>query len=991
MTAIHTEEAFEQAIEAHLLANGYLRGDKHDFDLDLALDSVQLLAFIEHSQPSQWANLATIHGPAVRDKFLARLVKELDARGSLDVLRHGIIDYGVAFALAYFKPAHSMAPELAALYARNRLSVTRQLRYSPKHANELDLVLFINGLPIATVELKNQLTGQTVQDAIAQYRSDRDPRDTLLSFKRRALVHFAVDPDEAYMTTRLAGPGTVFLPFNRGHGTAAGNPDNPGGYRTAYLWEGVWQRDSLLDIVARFVHLEASERIEAGKRIRSERILFPRYHQLDAVRKVEAHVRGHGAGHSYLIQHSAGSGKSNSIAWLAHRLASLHSASDALIFSSVIVVTDRRVLDKQLQDTIYQFEHAQGVVEKIDDDSGQLARALETGKRIIITTLQKFPYVLEKATAIAGRRFAVIVDKAHSSQTGEAAKQLRQVLAGYSAEPGVAGDDQADPEGDDEEDRIADSIKARGRQPHISYVAFTATPKFKTLAIFGTPGPDGKPQPFHLYSMRQAIEEGFILDVLKNYLTYKTYFRLERAGQADPEVDPGKAGKAIARFVSLHPHNIAQKTEVIVEHFRQHSRRKIGGRAKAMVVTRSRLHAVRYKRAVDAYLKEKGYDDLKALVAFSGTVLDGPADYTEAAMNGFAESQVPDKFRSDDYQVLIVAEKYQTGFDEPLLHTMYVDKRLDGVKAVQTLSRLNRICPGKEDTFVLDFVNDADGIREAFKPYYQATAIDEPSDPNLLYDLKGKLDGSQVYWWAEVQAFCATFFGPPTRQGGAALAALHRTLDPAVVRYRALEAPEREEFKARLESFLRLYAFLSQVIAFQDPDLERLYAYGRFLALKLPHRDGADVDLGLDVRLEYYRLSKTGEQTIALAGEAAALTGPTEVGTGEPDPDLVALSTIIRTLNERFGTEFTAADGLVFDQIEAVLVANPNLAQQARVNTMGNYKFGFDTAFIDAILDRRTQNDSIFTRILDDPQFAETVKAVLLARVYDRQQAIGAP
>jgi len=834
MAAIHTETAFEEAITAHLTAHGYGQGAKQGFDLDLALDSAQTLAFIKDSQPEQWARLSVTHGLAVERLFLARLVKELDARGTLDVLRHGITDYGVPFKLAYFKPAHGMAPELAALYGKNRLTVTRQLRYSPKHANELDLALFVNGLPVATVELKNQFSGQTVQHAMVQYRRDRDPKDTLLSFKRRALVHFAADPDEVYMTTRLAGADTVFLPFNRGSGTGAGNPDNPNGYRTAYLWEEVWERGSWLDIVGRFIHLEVTERIEEGKRIRSERIVFPRYHQLDAVRKIEVHARAYGAGHSYLIQHSAGSGKSNSIGWLAHRLANLHDANDQTVFSSVIVITDRRVLDRQLQDTIYQFEHAQGVVERIRENSAQLAAALETGKRIIITTLQKFPFVLEKTTEIGGRRFAVIVDEAHSSQTGEAAKQLKEVLTGYITRPGEAAreaGEQADPEAEDGEDEINRSIAARGKQKHLSYVAFTATPKFKTLEIFGAPGPDGKPRPFHLYSMRQAIEEGFILDVLRNYVTYKTYFKLERAGDRDPEVDPGKAGRAISRFVSLHPHNVAQKTEIIIEHFRQHTRQKIGGRAKAMVVTRSRLHAVRYKLAFDRYVKEQGYADIRALVAFSGTVIDEPLEFTEAEMNGFGESQLPDKFKTDDYQVLIVAEKYQTGYDEPLLHTMYVDKRLDGVKAVQTLSRLNRICPGKEDTFVLDFVNDAEGIQAAFKPYYEATEIAEPTDPNLLYDLKSRLDGSQIYWETDVRAFCKAFFLPPARKGAGGPAPLHRAVDPAVTRYKDLGVLDQEEFKKRLESFIRLYAFLSQVISFQDLDLERLYAFGRFLLL----------------------------------------------------------------------------------------------------------------------------------------------------------------
>lgn len=990
MVAVHTEEAFEAAIETHLLANGYLRGDKRDFDMVLALDPVQVLAFIRDSQPREWGKLVAVHGPDVEIKVLTRLAKELDGRGMLDVLRHGITDYGVSLKLAYFKPAHTMAPELGELYGRNRLSVARQVRYSAKHANELDLVLFINGLPVATAELKNPLTGQTAQDAIAQYRRDRDPKDLLLSFKCRALVHFAVDPDEVYMTTRLTGEDTAFLPFNLGRGTGAGNPDNPSGYRTAYLWERVWARESWLDIIGRFVHLEASERVEAGKRIRSERILFPRYHQLDAVRKVEAHARAFGPGHNYLIQHSAGSGKSNTIAWLAHRLASLHDAGDRVVFDSVIVVTDRRVLDKQLQDTIYQFEHKHGVVEKIDKHSEQLATALQGGVRIIITTIQKFPYVIEKTGELKGRRFAVVIDEAHSSQTGEAAESLRKALLPKGDATAAKGQAPYDAGPDELLELVAASLQARGRQPHLSYFAFTATPKYKTLTLFGSPASDGKPQPFHLYSMRQAIEERFILDVLKHYITYKTYYRLERGGQGDPELDPAEASKAIARFVSLHPHNIAQRIAVIVEHFRQHTRRKIGGRAKAMVVTASRLHAVRYKQAFDTYIKEKGYADTRALVAFSGKVID-PADaseYTEPGMNGFSERQLPERFKGDDYQVLLVAEKYQTGFDEPLLHTMYVVKRLDGVQAVQTLSRLNRICPGKEDTFVLDFVNDSEDIRSAFQPYYEATEVDEPAEPNRLYDLKSQLDAAQVYWQAEIEDYCRAYFTLLGRKPSASQAALHAAIDPAVTRYKALGSDEaREEFTGRLVAFVRLYAFLSQVLTFQDAGLEMLYAYGRFLLLKLPHAETGAADLGVDVRLEYYRLSGAAEQALMLGEEKIGLKGPSDTGTGGEDAALQLLSTIIGKLNERFGTEFTFADKLVFDQIEEVLVANDGLAQQARANTLDNYQYGFDSAFMDAIVDRKSSNESIFMRILDDPRFAEAVKAFLMDKVYQRQQA----
>jgi type I restriction enzyme R subunit len=993
MVAIHSERTFEDAIEAHLLAGGYLKGAKADYDLTLALDRAQALAFVRDTQPKEWARLVAVHGAAVEDKFIARLAKELDARGTLDVLRRGVTDYGVKVAMAYSRPATTLAPATLELYAKNRLSVTRQLCYSPKHHNELDLALFVNGLPVVTVELKTPLTGQTVKNAMAQYRADRDPRDLLLQPRKRALVHFAVDPDEVYMTTRLAGERTTFLPFNKGRGTGAGNPDNPVGYKTAYLWEEVWQRDSLLDLLARFLHVEKGDAVGSA----GDTVIFPRYHQLDVVRTIEAHATSKGTGQTYLIQHSAGSGKSNSIAWLAHRLSTLHNADDKPVFDTVIVITDRRVLDKQLQDTIFQFEHKQGVVEKIDQDSAQLAAALVAGRRIIITTLQKFPFVLDKVTGLAGKHFGVIIDEAHSSQTGESAKDLKAVLTGPGVderaplEAAARSDEAAATAESDAEDEIARTIAARGRQANLSFFAFTATPKKKTLELFGTPGADGKPKPFHLYAMRQAIEERFILDVLKHYITYKIFYKLEKASRDDPTVDAGKAGAAIARFVSLHPYNIAQKTEVIVEHFRRFTRHKIGGRAKAMVVTRSRLHAVRYKQACDAYITAKGYTDIRTLVAFSGKVIDeAKAEYTEAGMNGFGEKALPERFGTDEYQVLIVAEKYQTGFDEPLLHTMYVDKKLDGVRAVQTLSRLNRTYPGKDDTLVLDFVNEPADIQAAFRPYYEETVIDEPTDPNVLYDLKAKLDGTGIYDEAEVEAFAVAFFTPATLRSPAIQKGLFAALDPAVARYKGLKKEDaREEFKSMLMSFTRLYAFLAQIITFGDPALEKLYAYGRFLLTRLPARgEGGEGDLDLDdsVELEYYRLRKVSEGSIAYTDDNALVTGPTEVGTGDEHDVLMApLSAVVALLNKRFGTEFTDADRLVFDQIEEELVAKEDIVDQARANTLENFGLGaIDGAFTTAVIDRRAQNEDIFVRLLGDEEFAAIVKAYMVKKVYER-------
>lgn len=686
--SIKTEAAFESSIEAHLLDHGWLKGNRDEFDRDLGIDKGHFFAFVEATQPALWESLRKHHGVGLEAGMLDALIKTLDSQGMLEVVRHGFKFFGKRIDVAYLKPAHGLNPDVLALYEKNRLIVTRQVKFDPSSEDSVDMLLSLNGLPIATVELKNHLTGQNVRHAIRQYK-DRDHRQKLFQFKKRALVHFAVDPDEAFMTTRLSGNQTFFLPFNRGNQGGAGNPPHPSGYKTGYLWQDVWQRDSFLDIVGRFLHLEKTEEEREGKKIVKERMIFPRYHQLDSVRLLEAAARAEGPGASYLIQHSAGSGKSNSIGWLAHRLASLHDEEDEKVFDSVIVITDRRVLDKQLQDTIYQFEHKQGVVQRIDQHSTQLAEALQSGTQVIITTLQKFPFVTEKIGQLPDRRYALIVDEAHSSQTGESARHMKEVLAARSLED--AADEEAGADEDETEDRIVEVMQSRGRQKNLSFFAFTATPKAKTLEVFGRRDAEGMPRPFHLYTMRQAIEEKFILDVLKNYTTYKTFYRLVKAGEDDPEFDKKKAARALARFMSLHPHNVAQKTEVMVEHFRQKVRHKIGGRAKAMVVTSSRLHAVRYKQAFEKYIKEQGYNDIGVLVAFSGTVTDPDVpdvEYTEVGMNqGIKERALPEEFATDKYKLLLVANKYQTGFDQELLHTMYVDKRLAGVQAVQTLSR----------------------------------------------------------------------------------------------------------------------------------------------------------------------------------------------------------------------------------------------------------------------------------------------------------------
>jgi type I restriction enzyme, R subunit len=1000
MASITDERAFEALIELSLTENGgYESGDPALFDRNLALDTTILFRFLQDTQKEEWEKLTAIHGADLEKKFLYRLTQELETRGMLDCLRNGITDYGKKFKLAYFKPASRLNPETQKQYDKNILTVTRQVHYSTKDESSIDMLLSLNGLPIATVELKNPFTGQNVEHAKRQYKRDRDEHELLFQFKKRALVHFAVDTDEVYMTTRIAGSKTRYLPFNKGFDKGSGNPPVEGKHRTCYLWEEVLAKDSWMDILGKFLHLEKKEILIEGRKIKVENMIFPRYHQLDVVRETSKDVLSSGAGKNYLIQHSAGSGKSNSIAWLAYRLSSLHDANDNRVFDSVIVVTDRLVLDQQLQDTIYQFEHKHGVVEKIDKNAAQLAQALISGTPIIVTTLQKFPFaaVLDEIKKLPKRNYAVIVDEAHSSQGGESAKKMKDVLTGVEEESVNAK--QLDGQEEDPEDEIRKSMMSRGPQSNLSFFGFTATPKAKTLEFFGIKGMDGKPEPFHLYSMRQAIEERFILDVLASYTTYQTFFQLSKQIEDDPDVNKKKAARAIARFITLHPYNLSQKTEVIIEHFRQVTMKKIGGKAKAMVVTASREHVVRYKFEFDRYLKEKGYRDIKALVAFSGKVLlDGvPPEYTEEGMNKYIdrdgkerhikERELAEKFSTSEYQILLVAEKYQTGYDEPLLHTMYVDKRLDGVKAVQTLSRLNRICPGKEDTFVLDFVNKRDDVLAAFQPYYEQTQLTENTDPNKLYDLKQKIDTFGVIIPADVEAFCAIFFKRKELHNKREHAELNALVDLAVDRFEAIDNEEhKEDFANTLGVFVRLYAFLAQIMPFQDIELEKYYAYSRYLLKKLPKQDrGPRFRLGDEVSLEYYRLQKISEGQIELQKDSGSAIHPvSEAGTKKDKEEFARLSEIIKILNERFGTDFTEADKLFFDQIEEEMVMDEKLGLQAKNNTIETFKYGFEDMFIAKLVERMDQNQDIFNKIMEDKAFSSVVKDYLLKRVYKR-------
>ena len=988
-----SERAFEDAIEERLLQNddrligeergsyldpmpgGYRKRTSDDYDRALCLVPEDVLDFVLVTQPQEWKRLSQHYGAAVEEQFLKRLSSEIARRGALDVLRHGIRDMGRRFQLAYFRPSSGLNEETRQLYRGNIFSVARQLHYSEKNNKSLDLALFLNGIPIFTAELKNPLTGQTVEDAIRQYRTDRDPREPLFAY-RRCLAHFAVDPDLVYVTTQLAGPRTRFLPFNRGKFGGAGNPPVPptqSGYATSYLWEETWTRDSVLDLIRQFIH-EVEEEDDQGKKTGKSYLIFPRYQQLDCVRRLVGDARQQGTGQRYLIQHSAGSGKTFTIAWLAHQLSTLHDSEDRRVFDSIVVISDRRVLDRQLQAAMRQFEQTLGVVENVNTTSRQLKEALESGKTIIVTTLQKFPVIAQEIGDLPGQRFALIVDEAHSSQSGEGTQGPRDVLAAPSLEDAEAEDAEAPTSEDEELDNAALAQMARRRQPdNVSTFAFTATPKPKTLELFGVRRPDGSFAPFHLYSMRQAIEEGFILDALENYTTYKAYWRLLKTIEDDPSYDKSKASYLLRSFVDLHPHAIDEKVRIMVEHFTSKSQSEIGGRAKAMIVTRSRLHAVRYKLAVDRRLTELGYP-FKALVAFSGTVHDGGQSYTEAGMNGVSESQTAGAFESPEYRILVVANKFQTGFDQPLLQTMYVDKKLGGVNAVQTLSRLNRTHPDKTGAMVIDFANESDDIRDAFQPYYETTILSETTDPNLLYEVQTRLKTYPVFTDEDVDAFARVFFG-----AGSTQAQLYAALNPSVQRFSELQDDERQGFRGQVTDYARLYSFLAQVITFLDADLEKLYVFARSLRRLLRvDREELPLEIQRNIDMESYRVQQTGSGKVALERKGSKLDPVRTKDQGQRTPEeLEALSRIIADLNERFGIELGPEHRVTLGRMMERLEEDSALEVATKVNTLENVRITFDHKVEQVIQEIIDHNFDLYKRITDDPAFGEVVKNLL--------------
>ncbi|WP_049917639.1 type I restriction endonuclease subunit R [Haloferax denitrificans] len=980
----HDEEAFEAYIEQGLLDGEYEQVDSDEFDAGRGLFPDVLVSFVKETQPERWQQLETAYKGNARQRFLQELTSALETRGTLELLRHGLRTTGTTIKLAFFQPNTRKNPEVQKQYEANRLGVTRQLHYSPTDPTlSIDLVLSVNGIPVATAELKNPATGQTVVDAKQQYMQDRDPGDPVLKFKRGALVHFAVDTNEVEYTTELNRDDTYFLPFNKGYNGGAGNPPNEDGHRTAYLWEEVWAKDSWMEILQRFIHIDEEEIRKNGIKVdEEETMIFPRYHQLECVRQLVTASKENGGGEDYLIQHSTGSGKSKSIAWLVHRLVSLHNDADEAVYDGVVVVTDRTILDEQLRNTIYELDHKTGVVHAIKGEQGsksqELAEAIEAGKPVIITTLQTFPHVIEHAKRLPERDYAVVVDEAHSSQSGEMAHEMKQILSGIDID-----------EDDDTEDLILKSAETRGNQENLSFFAFTATPKGKTLEAFGTiPEGSDKPEPFHLYSMRQAIEEGFILDVLQNYTTYETFYNIAKVIEEDPQVPQKKAVKAVSKFLKLHPHNIAQKVEIVVEHFREHTQNKIGGKAKAMIVTSSRVHAVRYKKAIDKYIEKNGYN-LSALVAFSGTVEDDGFEYTEPGMNdGIKESELPSKFDTTEYQVLVVADKYQTGFDQPLLHTMYVDKKLSGIQAVQTLSRLNRTHPGKEDTFVLDFENDREDIFDAFQPYYEKTTIDETTDPQHIYQLESELNAFQIYTKHEVDQFAEAFFSPKNKGTEQAHAKLSSHIQPARDRYMVADEETQDEFRSKLRSFLRLYKFQSQVVSYADTTLEKLYTFGRFLYKELP-RDSREsrVEFNDELALQYYRLEKSDEGGIEIGSGGGSVSVPNETGTGSQEDDEVELSTIVEKVNEELGTDFTQADQLFLDQLKEDALDDDHLRRSAQVNSRENFALEFDDALTEMFIDRMDQNQELFAKFMDNEEVQKVITNHLRQRVYEESQA----
>ncbi|HEL1260844.1 DEAD/DEAH box helicase family protein [Streptococcus equi subsp. zooepidemicus] len=997
------EKRFEQDIETWLTSaeGGWTKAkfQELNYEATKGLDLELLIQFIKETQAKKWARYEKMVGSDPVGNFYKRFEQEVSQHGILHVLRKGIKDRGVQFKVLQFRPSSTLNEEINKDYRANKTQLVRQFAYSPYNHNTLDMVLSVNGIPLVALELKNQFKGQSVEHAKKQLMFDRDPKEAIFQFNHRVLVYFAVDLNQAWMTTKLAGSKTFFLPFNQGSNGAgnvggAGNPENSEGYQTAYLWERVLQKDALLDILQRFINLEIKyEKDLAGKTVEKRNMIFPRYHQLDVVKKLVADTKQKGSGQHYLIQHSAGSGKSNSIAWLSYHLQKLHNDKNEPIFNSVIIVTDRTVLDRQLQQTITSFDATTGLVETIGDNksSKDLLKAINDGKQIIITTLQKFPVIYQDVESTTGKRFAVIVDEAHSSQTGSASQKLKIALSDReeALKEWEEFDEEASSKARDNEDELNNTLLGQGRHENISFYAFTATPKAKTLELFGQRTLDGKFQPFHVYSMRQAIEEGFILDVLQNYMTYHTAYQISKLVPDDPKLPASQAKRAIARYADLHPYNLAQKTEVMVEVFREKTRHAIGGRGKAMVVTSSRLAAVRYMKEFKRYISEKGYTDMDALVAFSGEITDNGEEYTEPKMNGLKENQLKEAFTTPQYNVLIVAEKYQTGFDEPQLHTMFVDKKLRGVKAVQTLSRLNRTMQGKVDTFVLDFKNSAEDIKEAFQPFYGKSTLDQAIDPNILYDAKEKIRKYHLYNTDDVNKVVSFYQSSSHLQDEKMLGRLASSFHPIIERYSQLEDSVKYEFRTLLRGFKEKYNYISQLVRLFDKELLSEYLFINYLISLLPKNSQEVIDISDKVRMDYYKLIYDNEGSITLV-EEENLEYNQQQGINpsvKPPEEKDTLTEILNKINSQFPEVFTDEDQVVLDMIVKQVVQNPSERQRsiAKSNDYAMFKNSlFPKEFEDLVINLSQTSEGTFEKLFSNEEIFKFIMATSAQEAYKK-------
>lgn len=1010
MPAQTKEKNLEEDIESFLCspAGGFLKcDDKHSLlyvedgtyqmvdggymeHRDRALDAATLVNFIQTTQPKAWERFERMCNSDPTAKFAKVFNDAVDRLGMVAVLKHGFKHRGISFKVVFFEPESGLNESAADRYAKNVCRCIRQFHFAETGNQTIDMVLDVNGIPLVGIELKDQFTGQDVEDAIHQWREDRDPRCRCLKFNTRMVAFFAVDLENVYMTTKLEGAKTFFLPFNQGSAGAgndggAGNPANPDGYATSHLWEVALQKDSLLDIVNKFLHLEVKEETELDARgnevkRKKERIIFPRYHQLDSVRKVIADVRANGTGENYLVQHSAGSGKSNSIAWTAYRLASLF-VDDAPLFDSVVVVTDRRVLDSQLQETISGFDHAIGSVVTIGKDktSADLRDAINGGARLIVSTLQKFPVIYEQVES-EGKRFAIIVDEAHSSQTGTSALKLKSALADKrdALEEYAEIEAEAEDAATDWEDQLADELASHGRHRNLTFVAFTATPKEQTLEMFGDEWPDGTFHPFHIYSMRQAIEEGFIMDPLANYVSYSEAVELARTVPDNPDVPSSPTLKLLRKYKELHPYALGQKAEIIVETFRNVTRTRIRGKGKMMVVTASRLATVRYYHEIKRYMQKKGYDDIEVLVAFSGGISD-PADgpdgpeYTEPSLNvghdgqRVAESQTKAEFHNYG-DVLVVAEKYQTGFDEPLLHTLVVDKKLKDVKAVQTLCRVNRIHPDKEDTYILDFVNKPEDIQKAFERFYTETSLSEQINTDLLYQVQTDIRSYGLYDESDIEAAAEIVFtdGKGKSQGNVQ-GKLAAVLKPAVARYNELDDDERYQVRRKVRSFCKWYTYITQIVRMFDRDLHKEYVYLSYLRhlLKVEKIPVESVDDKVEMR--FYKLKREFEGSISLELSGGVLDPGGAAKTVVPDKNRDPLQVLVDKFNEQWAGNFTEGDRVVIDTLWKRIADNPQVADTIRRDG----RQVFESSLLPKVFDEEArrayvENTDSFTSLFED-------------------------